>query len=61
VVEGKEVGDITSSAILPGTKEEFTVALGYIRREHGAAGKEVMIGNVRANVSNLPFSNIFSE
>lgn len=61
VVDGKEVGEITSSAILPGAKEEFTVALGYIRREHGAAGKEVMIGNVRATVSNLPFSNIFSR
>jgi len=61
VVDGKEVGEITSSAVLPGTNEQFTVALGYIRREHGAAGKEVMIGNVRANVSNLPFSNIFSE
>jgi len=61
VVDGKEVGEITSSAVLPGTNEQFTVALGYIRREHGAAGKEVMIGNVRANVSNVPFSNIFSE
>lgn len=37
--EGKEVGEITSGAILPLPAGDRTVALGYLRRE--AVGKEL--------------------
>jgi folate-binding protein YgfZ len=51
----KEVGEITSAAspvFAGGTK---TVALGYIRREVGVPGREVMIGTSKATVTQLPF------
>jgi folate-binding protein YgfZ len=56
VVAGdKEVGEITSAAslLLPAGKQ--TVALGYIRREVGTPGREVMIGAAKAKVVQLPF------
>lgn len=46
----KEVGVITSTGVLP----EKTVALGYIRREVGVPGREVMIGTAAATVVQLP-------
>ena len=50
---GKDVGEITSIAACP-TAENKTVALGYIRREMGIPGREVMIGTTRALVAQLP-------
>jgi len=44
-VEGKEVGEITSSAMLPLSGGERAVALGYLRRE--AASKELSAGAAR--------------
>jgi aminomethyltransferase len=52
---GKEVGEITSVAVLPLAGQESSVALGYIRREAGTPGAEVMAGGTRATVANLPF------
>ncbi len=43
--EGKEVGEITSSAILPLAAGDRATALGYLRRE--AAGKELAAGDAR--------------
>jgi folate-binding protein YgfZ len=54
VVEGKEVGEITSAASLWTPLGERTIALGYIRREVGVPGREVAIGDARANVVQLP-------
>ena len=56
---GKEVGVITSAGVLP----EKTVALGYIRREVGVPGREVMIGATRATVAQLPIEDaeLFAE
>ncbi|HEX4782692.1 MAG TPA: glycine cleavage T C-terminal barrel domain-containing protein [Candidatus Sulfotelmatobacter sp.] len=60
VVSGeKEVGEITSSASLPGANK--TVALGYIRREVGVPGREVMIGSVKAVVAQLPVRENVAE
>ena len=55
---GKDVGEVTSLASLPTTHGNKTVALGYIRREVSAAGKEVEIGGARAVVASLPFTDI---
>jgi folate-binding protein YgfZ len=55
---GKDVGEVTSLASLPTTHGNKTVALGYIRREVSAAGKEVEIGGARAVVALLPFTDI---
>jgi folate-binding protein YgfZ len=52
---GKEVGEITSVAASSGVDGK-TIALGYIRREIGAPGREVMIGTTRATVVQLPLS-----
>jgi folate-binding protein YgfZ len=48
----KEVGEITSAASLHFADK--TVALGYIRREVGVPGREIMIGTTRATVVQLP-------
>jgi folate-binding protein YgfZ len=49
----KDIGEITSVAALP-SAEHRTIALGYIRREVGAPGREVMIGTTKATVVQLP-------
>ena len=54
----KEVGEITSVAVLETPSGDRTVALGYIRREVGIPGREVMIGAVRAEVVQLPLEGI---
>ncbi len=51
----KEVGDVTSIAVLRTRLGEQTLALGYIRREVGVPGREVMIGAAKATVTQLPF------
>jgi folate-binding protein YgfZ len=50
----KEVGEITSVAVLCTPSGERTLALGYIRREVGEPGREVMIGAVKTTVVQLP-------
>ena len=53
----KDVGEITSVASLHLPGGEKTVALGYIRREVGIPGREVMIGTARATVVAVPIAN----
>jgi len=54
----KEVGEITSVAVLRMSSGERTVTLGYIRREVGVPGREVMIGTAKASVIQLPLGNV---
>lgn len=58
--QAKDVGEITSSAVIPSPDGEHTVALGYIRREVGVAGKEVEIAGSRAVVVDLPFHDLLT-
>ena len=58
-LDGKDIGEITSTASLPLDASTRPVALGYIRREAGAPGKQVRIGGTEATVADLPFQNIF--
>lgn len=57
-LQDKDVGEITTSAIIPASTGVQTVALGYIRREAGAPGKDVRIGESSARVSELPFADL---
>jgi len=54
----KEVGEITSAAVLHTSSGERTVALGYIRREVGVPGREVTIGASKAIVVQLPLEGV---
>src|ERR1700733_13061811 len=54
-------GEITSVAVLRGRAAERTLALGYIRREVGTPGREVMIGEVKATVAQLPLESVAFE
>jgi folate-binding protein YgfZ len=57
IVSGeKEVGEITSFAVLPTSAGEETIALGYIRREVGTPGREVIIDGHKATVAQLPLN-----
>ena len=55
-LDGKDVGEITSAASLPGAQADLQVALGYIRREVAQPGKEFDIGSVKATERQLPFA-----
>jgi folate-binding protein YgfZ len=62
IVSGeKEVGEITSAAVLHMPSGTRTIALGYIRREVGIPGREVTIGTVGARVAQLPFASALLE
>jgi folate-binding protein YgfZ len=52
--EEKEVGEITSSAILPLPAGDRPVALGYLRRE--AAGKDLRAGAAKLKPASLPIA-----
>jgi folate-binding protein YgfZ len=52
LADGKEVGEVTSSAILPFAERDATVALGYLRRE--ASGKEIAVGDTHLKVVQVP-------
>jgi aminomethyltransferase len=52
---GKEVGEITSGAVLPFSGGERRVGLGYIRREAGEHGMAVLAGESSGVVTQLPF------
>jgi len=58
VSDEKEVGEITSAAVLRAASGDRTVALGYIRREVGIPGREVTIGTVKATVIQLPLESV---
>ena len=52
---GKEVGEITSVAVLPYSDRERRVGLGYIRREAAEAGAAIVAGESAGVVAKLPF------
>lgn len=55
LADGKEAGEITSSAILPFRDGERAAALGYLRRE--AAGKKIAAGDSRLKVVPVPIES----
>jgi folate-binding protein YgfZ len=56
--QAKDVGEVTSSAVIPDGSGDRTVALGYIRRETGVAGGAVQIADSNALVTELPFCDL---
>jgi len=56
--DGKDIGEITSSASLPLTMGERKVALGHIRRE-AVTGKPAEAGGAKLTIAHLPFADIF--
>jgi folate-binding protein YgfZ len=54
----KEVGEITSAVVLDTLSGARAVAMGYIRREAGAPGREVIIGTAPAKVTQLPMESL---
>jgi aminomethyltransferase len=54
-VSDKEVGELTSVAIVPLNASDKLLALGYIRREAGVPGAQVKVGETTAVVTPLPF------
>ena len=58
--QGKEVGEITSTAVIPAPGEGQAVALGYIRREFAVPGKEIQLEGATATVADLPFTDLLT-
>ena len=60
VASEKEVGEVTSAASVKLANHGTHVALGYIRREVGAPGREIQIGTIPAKVAAVPmFEKLF--
>jgi folate-binding protein YgfZ len=59
--QGKDVGEITSSAAIPGPDGEQAVALGYLRRELAGPGKQLDAAGSRVTVSELPFRELLKR
>jgi folate-binding protein YgfZ len=57
--EDREVGEITSAAMLPAPGGDYSVALGYARREFAMPGKHLQAGNAQLTVVAVPFAKIF--
>jgi len=53
----KEVGEVTSAAVLGAGSDQRTIALGYIRREVGLPGADVTIAGAQATVIQLPLES----
>jgi folate-binding protein YgfZ len=60
-IDGKEVGEITSSASLPLANGQYPVALGYIRREVGTPGKPIVLENTKLTIAHPPFTEVFKH
>jgi folate-binding protein YgfZ len=58
ICDEKEVGEVTSVAVLSKPPGGRTIALGYIRREVGIPGREVTIGTSKVTVSQLPLDTV---
>ncbi|MBZ5720470.1 MAG: folate-binding protein [Acidobacteriia bacterium] len=59
--DGKDVGEITSAASLPVGSGERAVALGYIRREMAAPGKQLQAGTTQLTIATLPFKEVLEH
>jgi aminomethyltransferase len=57
--DGRDLGEVTSVASLPLESGERPVALGYIRREIAAPGKQLHAGSTQLSVAALPFAEVF--
>jgi len=55
---GKEVGEITSTAALPGNNGGRRVGLGYIRQEAAQSAAPLTVGGAPTQVARLPFENL---
>ncbi len=56
--QAKDVGEITSSATIPAAQGDRAVALGYIWRELGIPGKEILLAESTAIVTEPPFVDL---
>jgi folate-binding protein YgfZ len=54
----KEVGEVTSVARVPVNGNERVLAMGFIRREAGGVGAEVVVGDALARITKLPFRDL---
>jgi folate-binding protein YgfZ len=57
--EGKDVGEITSTATVPSKTGDRVLGLGYLRKEF-MSGKELTIGDRKVKVAPLPFPGILA-
>ncbi|HST12078.1 MAG TPA: glycine cleavage T C-terminal barrel domain-containing protein [Terriglobales bacterium] len=56
--QAKDIGEVTSSAVISTLAGDQTLALGYLRREFATPGKELEIAGAHAIVSDLPFRDL---
>jgi folate-binding protein YgfZ len=59
--DGKDVGEITSTASLPWGDGLHQVALGYLRKEAAQPGKLLLAAGAKLRVGAIPFEEVFKN
>jgi folate-binding protein YgfZ len=59
--DAKDVGEITTAAVLPLASGKRAVALGYIRRENATPGRHLHAGEAGLTPASLPFAGVFQK
>lgn len=58
--DGKDVGEITSAATVTTATGLHTIGLGYVRKEFGTPGRELVAGDVKLRTAAIPFSDLLA-
>lgn len=58
--QDKDIGEMTSIAVIPAPGQDQPVALGYIRREFAVPGKELQLEGGTAVVADLPLTDLLT-
>jgi folate-binding protein YgfZ len=60
-LDGKDMGEITSSVKVPAGDRDLTLALGYLRNEAQAPGAELTVEGSKARPAQLPFREALGQ
>ena len=60
-VDGKDVGLVTSSAVIPTAAGEQVISLGFLRKEHASPKANFELGGTRLRPVGLPFSSVIQQ
>ena len=60
-VDGKDVGLVTSSAVIPTAAGEHVISLGLLRKEHASPKASFEVGGISLRPVVLPFSSLIQQ
>ncbi len=60
-VDAKDIGLVTSSAVIPTAAGEQVISLGFLRKEHASPKVNLEVGGIRLRPVVLPFSSFIQQ